>query len=139
MLGGGRSQYKVDLMKKYPNVLFIDHVNPPYHLHITSYARIGIVTYNTNSLNNIYCAPNKIWEYGGFGIPMLANDIPGLKDTVEKYGAGLCLDMDNPTAIIEAVGRIDSDYARYSRNAKDMFDGCDIGTIVEKILGKYKS
>ena len=137
MGGGSRKGYEAELRTKYPNVIFINHIKAPYHLNITSYARIGIVTYNTTSLNNIYCAPNKIWEYAGFGIPMLANDIPGLKDTVEKNQAGICLDMDNPDDIVKAVEMIEKNYELYSRNAEAMYDACSIGTIVETVISKY--
>ncbi|KAA6307134.1 hypothetical protein EZS27_041199, partial [termite gut metagenome] len=39
--------------------------------------RIGIVSYAFDDLNHVFCAPNKTWEYTGFGIPMLGNNAPG--------------------------------------------------------------
>lgn len=137
VLMGGGSSYREFLKEKYPSVLFIDHVLPPHHLDITSYASIGVVTYSPTTLNNIYCAPNKIWEYGGFGIPMLANDIPGLHYTVEDSGAGLCIDMDDPDEIVDAVNTIDRKYDLYSKKAQEMYNSVDLGAIINNIIKKY--
>ena len=77
----------VDKLKdvKSSNLCLLPFVNPPHHLEITSWAHIGILTYvpvlgeTTSPLNAVYCAPNKIYEYAMFGIPMIGNDVPGLK------------------------------------------------------------
>ena len=37
---------------------------------------IGFVYYPTDTLNNKYCASNKIYEYASIGIPMASNDNP---------------------------------------------------------------
>ena len=103
-----------------PNIIHIDFIPAPDYLVFTSLAYIGIVSYNPNSLNNAYCAPNKIWEYSTFSLPMLCNDIPGLKYTVEYSGAGICVDENNTKAIFEAILQIDMDYYKYSNNATQM-------------------
>lgn len=137
VLMGDGGEYIEFLKNKYPSTVFIDYIKAPFHLNITSYARIGIVTYDHYSLNTIYCAPNKIWEYSGFSIPMLANDIPGLKNTVEKNSAGICLDMNDSESIKDAILTIEENYDNFSKNAKKMYDECDTGKIVDDIIEKY--
>lgn len=137
VLMGDGGEYVDFLKNRYPSIIFIDYIKAPFHLNITSYARIGVVTYDYYSLNTIYCAPNKIWEYSGFSIPMLANDIPGLKNTVEKNGAGICVDMNNSESIKKAIFSIEKDYNTFSTNAKKMYDTCNIGGIIDNIIDKF--
>jgi glycosyltransferase involved in cell wall biosynthesis len=136
VLMGSGDEFKNYLLSKYHNVKCIGFVNPPHHLDVTSWAYIAVVTYDYGSLNRLYCAPNKTWEYSGFGIPMLANDIPGLATSVGAFGAAECVDMDNPTAIKEAIEKIASDYSKYSRNAFNYYNSCDVKDIVETIIEK---
>ena len=137
VLMGDGNEYIDYLKSKFPSTVFIDYVKAPKHLEITSYAHIGIVTYDYYSLNTIYCAPNKIWEYSGFGIPMLANDIPGLQNTVGKNKAGICLDMNDSESIKNTIVSIEENYNDYSKNAKKMYNDCDTSQIIESIIEEY--
>ena len=87
VLAGRESDYLKELLIKYPDVKYLGFTVPPKHLSIVKLADIGILTYvaDSGSINPVFCAPNKIWEYAKYGIPMLCNDIPGLKYTVEYY------------------------------------------------------
>ena len=139
VLMGHKNAYSQMLIDKYPSVKLIDYIKAPFHLAVTSHAYIGVVTYSYNCLDTIYCAPNKIWEYSGFSIPMIANDIPGLKYTVEAAKSGLCVDTDDPDAIIQAIEKIDRNYDHFKANAIKMYDQCNITEIVENVLNKFFS
>jgi glycosyltransferase involved in cell wall biosynthesis len=134
VLMGRKTVYAEYLLKKYSNVYHIDFITPPKHLHITSHCYIGIVTYDYVSLNTIYCAPNKIWEYAGFSIPMLANGVPGLVNTVGKYDAGCCIDTDDIGAIIKAIRQIDESYSGFQDGAKKLFESVDVRTSLNEIV-----
>ena len=134
VLMGGGDEYKNYLLGKYHNVNCIGFVNPPHHLDITSWAYIAIVTYDYGSLNRLYCAPNKTWEYSGFGIPMLANDIPGLASSVGACGAAECVDMDNPREIRAAIEKISADYNTYKDNALHYYNSCDVEAIIDEVV-----
>jgi glycosyltransferase involved in cell wall biosynthesis len=126
LMGVGNDDYLLELKSKYPNIAHIGFITPPFHLNITSHAYIGIVTYEYTDLNGVYCAPNKIWEYSGYGVPMLANNIPGLIYTVGNAGAGCCIDMNNTEIIMESIKLIEANYSIYSEAAKKMFESVDI-------------
>lgn len=138
LMGSSPDNYLEELKINYSNILHIDFMPPPSHLEITSCAHIGIVTYDYIDLNQVYCAPNKIWEYSGYGVPMLANNIPGLIYTVGNAGAGCCIDMSNCGEITDAIVEIERNYEQYGKASKEMFDSVNVKeailTIVQDII-----
>lgn len=122
------------------NYYFLPFIPPPYHLEVTKRAFIGILSYVPNMdgysspLNAIYCAPNKIYEYARFGIPMIGNSIPGLHYTLETNKFGVCVHQLCKKEIIEAIRNIESNHTEYSNNALKYYDSTDINTIISNIL-----
>lgn len=49
---------------------------------------VGYISYPTNSLNNVYCAPNKIYEYASVELPMIAPENPTIRQFFDDYGIG---------------------------------------------------
>jgi glycosyltransferase involved in cell wall biosynthesis len=131
----GRDQ--CGLVDKYrelnPNLLHIDFITAPDYLAITSVAYIGILSYEPMLLNTAYCAPNKIYEYGAFSIPMVGNDIPGLK-ILEQYKAGILVEENNEDAIFSAYRKINENHDIYSSNAKVIYDETDNKETIRKAL-----
>lgn len=135
--------YKNVKSAKSDNLFLLPFVNPPHHLEITSWAYIGILSYfpvrnaATSPLNAIYCAPNKIYEYAMFGIPMLGNDIPGLQYSVQNNKMGICLPSFSRKDIIGAIKCIKKNYSMYSRNAELFYDEiCNKDVLKEIITGE---
>ncbi len=133
------------LEKQYNNVYEIGFVSPPDHLYVTQKAYIGIIYYKASQqgfagndcLNSIYCAPNKIYEYSKFALPMIGNDIPGLKYSIGVTESGLCLKECTKEAIKEAILHIDSDYKSYQSNSRNLYESVNIKGIIEKeIIGE---
>lgn len=131
------------MMRRYDNVYEIGFVNPPQHLYVTQRAYIGILFYQANKsgfagndcLNSIYCAPNKIFEYSKYGLPMIGNDIPGLQYSIEINECGVCISEPTKSAIKNAILQIDANYKKYQRNSFKFYDAVDIKNIIEnKIL-----
>lgn len=125
------------LKKKYRCIYHIDFVSPPQHLFITSICYLGVATYDDSSLNNLYCAPNKIYEYSRFGIPMLCRDIPGLKYTVEHFEAGVCANTDNVNDVKKAISKIEKNYDFFSKNSIDFYNSVDVEKEIKKMLGDF--
>lgn len=134
VLMGKETDYLVDLKSRFPFIIHQNYVSPPLHLNITSHAHIGIVTYTYESLNNIFCAPNKIWEYAGFGIPMLGNNIPGLQSTIGASQAGICVDTDRVGEILNAIQAIDSEYEFYSKKALAFYHSVSINEMYKDVI-----
>lgn len=137
LMGKGDTTYIEELKNNYPGIIHIPFVNPPEHLYITSYAHIAVVKYDMVSLNMIFCAPNKTWEYTGFGVPVLCNQIPGLEYTIGKYKAGICTDLDDIECIRAAIRQIDDNYDEFSRNATAYYESYNIENDLKRIVRKY--
>lgn len=134
LMGKGDESYIQELKNKYPQIIHISFIVPPEHLYVTSWAHIAIVKYDFVALNAIFCAPNKTWEYTGFGIPVLCHNIPGLQYTIGQYKAGVCADLDDVESIQSAITEIDKRYDEYSQNAVTFYNSCDIKEIIKSIV-----
>lgn len=119
----------------YDNTVFYPYIPAPLHLEITSYAKIGILFYRPTILNNAFCAPNKIFEYSGFGIPMLGNNIPGLKNTIGASKAGECIKLTENN-IKKSIAKIENNYKEYSQNALKYFNSVDNLETMKNFLKK---
>lgn len=136
VLIGQKSEYLEELLQKYPSLMYWGFVKAPKHLSLVKLADIGIMTYvsDTGSINPVFCAPNKIWEYAKYGLPMLCNDIPGLKFSVEYNNMGVCCDIDSVDDVIDKINYIDLNYSELSLNALRYYDSIDIMRMIDQIV-----
>lgn len=127
------------LERKYKNVFSLPFISAPNHLAVTSHATVGLAIYNIwgrtplTRLNVAYCAPNKIYEYAGFGIPTLGNKIPGLVYTIDHYSAGICCDFDEES-ILKAADALVTNNSHYREGAKKMYESIDLMDAVRGAL-----
>ncbi|WP_326716796.1 hypothetical protein [Vagococcus jeotgali] len=122
----------------YPKTIYLGFVPAPLHLEITSYANIGIANYDDSSLNNLFCAPNKIYEYSGFDIPMLCSNVIGLENTVGDAKAGICCDFEDTKSISAGLHKIIENQKDYSANAKVFFEQTNNLMVMEDVVTKLK-
>lgn len=141
-MGRGGNYYE-EMKKKYSSdkILFVPFIRPPYHLQITQLASIGVLTYHpakqsyVGVLNPMYCAPNKIFEYGKFGVPMIANDVPGLKMIFTEFHCGNTISAPiTPQNVADCVMEIESCFNEMSQGARKYYDSVDLEGIVKEIL-----
>lgn len=141
-MGTGSEMY-FNLKKKYESdrVLFIPFIRPPYHMLITKEAYIGVLTYfprpySINSvINPIYCAPNKIFEYAKYGIPMISNDIPALHYIFNEYSCGKCINYPmTPQSIASIIGDISQNYNQYSSGSHNYYESVNTLKIIKDII-----
>ncbi len=124
----------------YTNFSYVPFVRPPHHLEVTSHADVGLAFYEggrvwgLSPLNPVYCAPNKIYEYAGFGMPILCNDIPGLRYTIGSAKAGICLSNFDMQTVAGAGRDLMSKYTMFAENAKQFFESVDLVSIVNRVL-----
>lgn len=121
--------YVDTLLKMSDKVKFLGYVPAPYHLEITSYADIGIMSYDLINLNHMYCAPNKVWEYLGFDLFFICNDVGSL-DYFESQGCCACLDF----SCIGALQNIINDNLKIVKNFRNIYEYIDIVKIINDLV-----
>lgn len=124
------------LCQKYKNIEYIPFISPPNHLLITKHADIGILPYipqkveHYSPLNALYCAPNKIYEYAAYGLPMIGSDVPGLMHPFMKYNIGVCCRNLTAQEVKNALVYVTEHHQEMSKNCKSFFDDIDLDRIV---------
>lgn len=121
------------------NVVLVPFVPAPQHLAYTKYGYIGLLPYKPSygresPLNALYCAPNKVWEYSKFGLPMVGSNVPALTSLFDREKLGVTCNIEDPREFVDAVRKVDSDYKTYSRCSGHYFESVDISFIVQQIL-----
>ncbi len=132
----GENIYKESQSKNY---FFIPFIEPPYHLEVTSHAFIGVLSYfpvksQYSILNALFAAPNKTFEYAKFSVPMISNDVPGLKYLFDTHHCGISVTTFNEENICEAIRTIEADYSRMATNAREFYDEVDVKLKVKNLL-----
>lgn len=142
-MGEGTSHYFKNLKQTYESdrVIFLPFIKSPYHLLVTQLAHIGVLTYYPldNSvagvLNPLYCAPNKIFEYSKYGIPMVSNDIPGLTLLFKEYNCGKSITYPiTPDKVAETILLLFENYQYISDGATRYYNSVDLKFLVKDIL-----
>ncbi len=144
LIAMGKGDCSFDLLKeKYQSekIMFIPFIMPPYHLFVTQLSSVGVLSYSpinktiNGVINPLYCAPNKIFEYGRYGKPMISNDIPGLKHVFEIFHSGEVVGYPlTPRKIAETLLLIFNHYQDYSKGSRQYYDSINLIDIIKKIV-----
>ena len=97
IVGGGDGTGQLKDLAKQPDlcgrIVLLGKVPREYLHQILCTCDIGITAYPYEGLNNIYCAPNKVYEYAQAGLPVIATDQPPLKQLVDCNSIGKTVDI----------------------------------------------
>lgn len=75
---------------------------PHYQLkRIYPFLNYGIILYKGVDLNFEYCAPNKLYEYWSFGIPVIAHPLTGLRNLFDSKLKGELINFENDDCILK--------------------------------------
>ena len=95
---------KVEMIEKLP---------PAQLQQYTGIADIGFSLDSFDDLNCLYNLPNKIFDYMHAGVPVIATAIPEVKNIVEKYNCGICIESNAPQKLADAVLKMMADKKNY--------------------------
>lgn len=82
---------------------------------------IGLVSYPMQGLNNVYCAPNKIYEYAQAGLPVVTTPQPPLQEMLDRFGIGEVAGAPAPSGGVRAeqwaaaIRTVGANLARFAR------------------------
>ena len=84
-------KYLKDLFEKNSliNIHFLGNLDLKSLYSILKVSDLGIISYSNINLNNRFCAPNKLYEYAMFNLPMITSDQVLFKRTFKKYKIGI--------------------------------------------------
>ncbi len=117
-----------------PGVIHIPFIPAPDYLILTRMAYIGVLVYTPDLLNTAFCAPNKIFEYTKYGLPVIGNDIPGLRYPLELHGIGEIADFNNAQSVRNAILNIEDNYYEYSQRSIEFFNSVDNKETIRRVL-----
>lgn len=103
LVGPTMPTYKDELEAKLksapaPNIRILPAIPHGEMSNLIQDYHIGIAFYRNDNLCNYYCAPNKVYDYLMNGVPVVANDYPGLRKVLEDGKVGACVkevDLEN--------------------------------------------
>lgn len=101
-------------------VYVINSVKAPGHLKTVQRADLGIGLYRPTSLNQIYAAPNRLYEFTKFGIPVILPRYPYFKYLSMKYPFAInTVDPESIEDIVRTINTIftEPNYGRGCANA----------------------
>ena len=141
-IGGGHDLEKMkDLVSRLDGedyITFTGRVTQSEMYKISSSAKIGIVSYSLEGLNNYYCAPNKIFEYASLGIPMVATSQPFICRIFAKYGIGETFKPNDVNSYVDTIDKVIKNYDSYIKNLKSFLEDYKPSNESERLI-KYVS
>ena len=91
---------------------------------VTTYARsadIGLTLLADSCLNHRFALPNKLFEYIGAGVPIVASDLPEIRRVISDHRVGMCvepMDVEALTAALSQLGDSRSLRRQLSENCR---------------------
>jgi len=136
IMGDCSDEYKIELQCIYSPIIFTGFIPAPEHLEYTKYCNVGIANYDKSSLNNVFCAPNKIFEYAKYAIPVLASNNVALEESIGLYKAGKCIDFNDINQIINALNEISRNYDEFSENALKLYESINVELLIKDVVNQ---
>ena len=85
---------------------FMEAVPQSELLYWTASADVGIIPYQPIDLNNYYCSPNKLFEFIQARLPIIANDLPFLRQVVHGEEFGLIGTLNSPESYADVINKM---------------------------------
>ncbi len=145
-IGYGKLEEKLKLLVKNEGVedkvFFLGMIPNEELLKWTASADVGMQVLQNTCFNHYSSISNKIHEYIMAGIPVVASDLPEMKNIVNSYGAGVTVDPDDPKSIREGICfllRDDAEYKKYKQNCYEAAKVLNWEHEEEKLLKIYSA
>ena len=107
---------------------------------ITPLADVGIVCYPFQGLNNIHCAPNKLFEYAQAGLPVVATNQPPLMKALETFKIGeLVCEKNSPEQIAFILQEVMSNKKRYRQQLESFLEANQWKYEAERVRNAFEN
>ncbi len=102
---------------------FKDAVSQSELLFWTASADAGIIPYPPVDLNNHFCSPNKLFEFIAARLPIIANDLPFLRDVVAGNDFGVVRKLDTAADLAAAIDSMFDDFPARTEHFRNSLIG----------------
>ena len=85
---------------------------------------VGVIVHRANSLNNKYSSPNKLFDYMGAGLAVLASDLPFLRSVLEQEECGLLFDPEVEGLLTRSISELCDDREAVARMKARSAEAC---------------
>lgn len=81
---------------------------------------LSLIFYKNVSPNNWYCEANRFYQSVIMGLPVVVGANPPMKELIDRYGFGVCIDDDgsNVNKIVAGLEEVLANYEQYKINNK---------------------
>ena len=102
----------------YNKIYFVGKVAQLKIPQYVSQCELSLIFYKNVSPNNWYCEANRFYQSVIMGLPVVVGANPPMKDLVDKYVLGVCIDDDGSdvTKIREGIYSVLNDFDNYKAN-----------------------
>ncbi len=141
LIGDGNQNYikylkKLFIRESLDNIHFLNKIDLKSLYSILKISDLGIISYSNFNLNNRFCAPNKLYEYGIFNLPMITTNQILFKKTFKKYKIGFIYDKNKN--IREEVfklinNNLKTEFKKFNRSYNQNQESSKLLNIIKKI------
>lgn len=133
-------QMAIDL-KLNEKVRFVEKLPFEKLLQYTHHADIGLTLDKDTNINYRYSLPNKLFDYLHAGVPVLASNLVEIKNIINQYTVGDCIDNHNPKHIADKLNSIfgdDTTLQNWKKNTKIVANSLNWEQEELKLIEIYK-
>ncbi len=128
----GEGQLRTDLehlsstLKVSERVHFVGQVETHRVIGELSNAHVGLCLIENAGLSYFHSLPNKLFQYVGAGLPVLASDFPDMGDIIRKFRIGQVVDPTDIEAAAARVIEMTSDKGNYLQLTQNCIEAAKI-------------
>lgn len=122
------------------NLFFHEPVNQAELADFVASADVGLCLIEDKCLSYRYCLPNKLFEYGMAGLPIIVSDLPEMRNKIEHYRCGLVCENLSSVGIRATVENVSAaENESWGRNARQMAEENCWENQEKKLLTLYEN
>jgi glycosyltransferase involved in cell wall biosynthesis len=122
-------------LKVKDRVIFFGKIAPKDMLDTLSFCDVGIAFYRGKTLNDYYCAPNKIFDYIMAGLPIVTNRTPALS-MLEKLDSVVMIPQITSESISASIQRAFTQRKNITEDSRKLFTWDNLEFKIREIYKK---
>ncbi len=125
LLIAGGEEHRIQTLKDFAHahsvdarVHFLGKIPPAERFNVIHSASVCVLPLSRHSIASRYTSPLKLFEYMAMAKPIVAGDLPAIREVLNHERNALLVPPEDPTALAQALNRLLSDGALAARLGK---------------------